>query len=74
MHIIIRPIAALGRGIVRIVARVKHPERGASAVEYAIMASLIAAVIITAVAFLGRQTTSTFTCTGATLTAHTNQC
>ncbi|MHA6524898.1 Flp family type IVb pilin [Tessaracoccus sp. G1721] len=35
-------------------------ERGATAVEYAIMASLIAAVIVTAVTVLGTQVTALF--------------
>ncbi len=39
-------------------------ERGATAVEYAVMVALIAAVIILAVVFLGRTTSSTFSRTG----------
>ena len=35
-------------------------ERGATAVEYAIMASLIAAVIVTAVTVLGTQVNALF--------------
>jgi pilus assembly protein Flp/PilA len=35
-------------------------ERGATAVEYAVMVALIAAVIILAVVFLGRTASSTF--------------
>ena len=38
-------------------------ERGATAVEYGIMVALIAAVIIVAVLFLGRQTSRGFSCT-----------
>ena len=41
-------------------------ERGATAVEYAVMVALIAAVIILAVVFLGRTASSTF--------SHTGQC
>ena len=40
-------------------------ERGATAVEYAVMVALIAAVIILAVVFLGRTASSTFSKTGA---------
>jgi len=40
-------------------------ERGATAVEYAVMVALIAAVIILAVVFLGRTASSTFSHTGA---------
>jgi pilus assembly protein Flp/PilA len=39
-------------------------DRGATAVEYAVMVALIAAVIILAVIFLGRTASSTFSCTG----------
>jgi pilus assembly protein Flp/PilA len=39
-------------------------ERGASAVEYGVLLSLIAAVVIVAVGFLGRNTSSSFSCTG----------
>lgn len=39
-------------------------ERGATAVEYAVMVALIAAVIILAVVFLGRTASSTFSQTG----------
>ena len=49
-------------------------ERGATAVEYGIMVALIAAVIIIAVIFLGRQTSRTFSCTADTISQSTNQC
>ena len=49
-------------------------ERGATAVEYGIMVALIAAVIIIAVIFLGRQTSRTFSCTAATIETSTNAC
>lgn len=39
-------------------------ERGATAVEYAVMVALIAAVIIAAVLFLGREASETFSYTG----------
>ena len=39
-------------------------DRGATAVEYAVMVALIAAVIILAVVFLGRTASSSFSRTG----------
>ena len=44
-------------------------ERGATAVEYGIMVALIAAVMIVAVVFLGRKTSSTFSCTASNINA-----
>jgi len=49
-------------------------ERGATAVEYGIMVALIAAVIIIAVLFLGRQTSKTFSCTAGSIQSTTNAC
>ena len=49
-------------------------ERGATAVEYGIMVALIAAVIIVAVIFLGRQTSRTFSCTADSIQTSANQC
>ena len=49
-------------------------ERGATAVEYGIMVALIAAVIIIAVIFIGRQTSRTFSCTADTIQTSTNKC
>jgi len=40
-------------------------ERGASAVEYALMLGVVAVVIVLAVSFLGRTASSTFRCVGA---------
>ena len=40
-------------------------ERGASAVEYAVMLGMIAAVIVLAVSFLGSTASSTFRCAGS---------
>lgn len=42
-------------------------ERGATAVEYAVMVALIAAVIITAVIFLGRTASTTLSKTGCNI-------
>ena len=67
-------------GIVRLVsawaaARLNvKSERGATAVEYGIMVALIAAVIIIAVIFLGRQTSRTFSCTAETISSSTAAC
>lgn len=49
-------------------------ERGATAVEYGIMVALIAAVIIIAVIFLGRQTSRTFSCTASSIETSANSC
>lgn len=42
-------------------------ERGATAVEYAVMVALIAAVIIAAVVFLGQSASTSFSDTGECL-------
>ena len=44
-------------------------EEGASAVEYGILVSLIAAVVIIAVFFLGTKTSSAFSCTASVISA-----
>jgi pilus assembly protein Flp/PilA len=49
-------------------------ERGATAVEYGIMVALIAAVIIVAVLFLGRQTSRGFSCTAGSIQTTTASC
>ncbi|MFE4834313.1 Flp family type IVb pilin [Arthrobacter sp. NPDC056691] len=41
-------------------ARVRHDEKGATAVEYGIMVALIAVVIIVAVGLIGGNLTTTF--------------
>jgi pilus assembly protein Flp/PilA len=51
-----------------------RPDRGASAVEYAIMVAMIAAVIILAVVFLGQKTSSTFSCTATIMVTNTGAC
>ena len=45
-------------------------ERGATAVEYAVMVALIAAVIILAVVFLGRTASSTFSKSGQCISSN----
>jgi pilus assembly protein Flp/PilA len=49
-------------------------ERGATAVEYGVMVALIAAVIIAAVVFLGQKTSSTFSCTGNSISTKAGSC
>lgn len=49
-------------------------QRGATAVEYSIMVSLIAVVIITAVVLLGQTSKGQYECAGNSLIAKTNQC
>jgi pilus assembly protein Flp/PilA len=49
-------------------------ERGATAVEYGLMIALIAAVIILAVYFLGKQTSATFSCTAQQLADKSKDC
>ena len=53
MKMLIKKIKVLNRFL-------KEPERGATAVEYAIMASLIAGVIIATVTILGTQVAGLF--------------
>ena len=60
---------------VRVATRLNlKSERGATAVEYGVMVALIAAVIITAVAFLGKETSDTFQCTGNSIAAESDKC
>lgn len=49
-------------------------ERGATAVEYAVMVALIAGVIIVAVVFLGQRTSQSFSCVGTAVSAKTGSC
>jgi pilus assembly protein Flp/PilA len=46
-------------------------EEGATAVEYAVLLGLIAALLIFAVSFLGSTTSSTFNCTGHAIGGNT---
>lgn len=58
-----------------VVARMNiKSERGATAVEYGLMVALIAAVIIAAVALLGRNTSDTFQCTADSVAARADNC
>lgn len=49
-------------------------QRGATAVEYGLMVALIAAVIILAVFFLGKETSKIFSCTAEEIAAKTKPC
>ena len=54
----------------RAIVRLDREESAATAVEYAIMVVLIAVVIILAVAFIGRELNSDFTCVGSQLSTN----
>lgn len=71
MNIFGRVTGALFRAFARVKA---VSERGASSVEYGIVASLIAAVIVVSVFYLGQQTNGNFECTKNSVVAKTNQC
>ena len=59
----------------RIRARIRlAAERGATSIEYAIVAAAIAAVIVLAVAFLGHATSSNFNCTGESYVTQDERC
>ncbi len=49
-------------------------ERGASAVEYSILVSLIAVVIILGALFLGASTNDKYVCSKNSIIAKVNQC
>jgi Flp pilus assembly pilin Flp len=49
-------------------------ERGSTAVEYGMIASLIAAAVIAGVFFLGQSTNGSLECTKNSIIASTNQC
>jgi Flp pilus assembly pilin Flp len=49
-------------------------EGGASAVEYAVLIALIAAVIVASVGFLGAATSGAAQCTAKSLRSHTSAC
>ena len=59
------------RQLISSLQRLYCDEQGASAVEYAILASLIAAVIVTIVSVLGTQVKATYC---AVVTALTGSC
>ena len=61
------PISKLWRTRMKSVRTFLRDESGATAIEYALIASLIAIVIITAVALVGTQVSTVFTEIGAAL-------
>lgn len=68
-------VTMLRQGVAWGVARMDiRSERGASAVEYGLMIALIAAVIILAVYFLGKQTSTAFSCTTEGIATKSDKC
>jgi pilus assembly protein Flp/PilA len=56
-------------------ARVRFSgERGASAVEYGVLAALICAAVVAAVFFLGQSTSQKFDCTKNSIATQSAQC
>ena len=49
-------------------------ERGASAVEYGVLAALICAVVVAAVFFLGQSTSQKFDCTRTSIATQSAAC
>lgn len=49
-------------------------QRGATAVEYAVMVALIAGVIIVSVIFLGQRASGSFSCVAELASARTGTC
>lgn len=58
--------------ILSLVQRFQKNVAGATAVEYGLLAALIATVIITAVATIGTEVNETFTTVGNTLKSQSN--
>lgn len=56
------------------IAKARSNEEGATAVEYAIMVALIAAVIIVAVVVLGQNASQTFDCTAQSVEQQNDLC
>ena len=52
----------------------RRNERGATAIEYALLLALIAAVIIVAVVALGGHASSTYSCVDHSIVAKGNAC
>ncbi len=50
--------------LVMILSKIRKDERGSSMLEYALLASLLAVVVIASMGFAGRQTANTFQQTG----------
>lgn len=58
--LVLKLVVALQSGLLNLRDNLADRERGATAVEYGLMVSLIAAVIITAVALIGTNLTALF--------------
>ena len=56
----------------QLVARLRNREEGVTALEYALIAALIAVVIITAVKTIGTQANTSFTNVGDAMTTANN--
>lgn len=54
--------------------RGSYDQSGAAAIEYAILAAFVAAVIVAVVLVIGQQTQSLFSCTSDTMKGGTNSC
>jgi pilus assembly protein Flp/PilA len=61
-------------GAIRRTLRRLYDQSGATAVEYGILVSLIAAAIIVAVALLGAQTNGEFQCAGQSILTKVSAC
>lgn len=52
----------------------RRDQRGASAVEYSLVAALIAAVVVFAVLLFGNNTNGLYRCTGGSIAVQESQC
>lgn len=62
------------RLLARMLATRARTERGATAIEYAVVAAGIAAIVVLAVALLGRATNSDFDCTAESWELRDERC
>ncbi|HVL32595.1 MAG TPA: Flp family type IVb pilin [Actinomycetota bacterium] len=54
--------------------RLRSDERGSTAVEYGLIIVLIAATVLTAVAYFGQSTSGALNCTAASVQARADSC
>ncbi|HEX9697622.1 MAG TPA: Flp family type IVb pilin [Actinomycetota bacterium] len=52
----------------------RRDQRGATAVEYSLLAALIAAVVLLAVLVLGSNSSDLYECTGSSMASQVTQC
>jgi len=52
----------------------RRDQRGATAVEYSLLAALIAAVVLLAVLVLGSNSNDLYECTGSSMASQVTQC